>query len=46
MLFLKYIPDKYLKEVMQFLNTSSNYETKIIGKFISKKDKNIIVSNE
>ena len=40
------VPDKYLKEVMQFLNTSSNYETKIIGKYISKKDKNIIVSNE
>ncbi len=40
------VPDKNAKEVLCFLNSSGNYKTKIIGKFVTKTDKNIIINNE
>ena len=40
------VPNKHLKEILQFLNESGSHQTKVIGKFIPKKDKNIIVNNE
>ena len=40
------VPDKYIKEVMKFLNNQNKYETAIIGKFISNQNKNIFITDE
>ena len=40
------VSDKDVKEVLCFLNSVNNYKTKIIGKFATKTDKNIIINNE
>ena len=40
------VSNKNLNKVLQFLNSNNKFETKVIGKFILKKDNNIIVNNE
>ena len=40
------VSNKNLDEVLQFLNSKNKFETKVIGKFMPKKDNNIVVSNE
>ena len=40
------IPENNANNLLEFLNNNSNYESKIIGRFINKKDLNIIVNNE
>ena len=40
------IPEKNASKLLEFLNNNSNYESKIIGQFIEKKEVNIIVNNE
>ena len=40
------VSNKYLNEVLDFLNKYNPYETKIIGSFLVKNDKNIIIKNE
>ncbi len=40
------VSNKYINEVVTFLNNQNKYETVIIGKFTSNQDKNIFVTNE
>ena len=40
------ICDKEAPELLEFLNSNSNYTSKVIGKFVRKKGTNIIVNNE
>ena len=40
------IPENNANKLLEFLNNNSNYESKVIGQFINKKDLNIIVNNE
>ena len=40
------VSDKYIKEVMEFLNNQNKYETAVIGKFISNQNKNIFITDE
>ena len=40
------VSDKNVKEVLCFLNNTGSYKTKVIGEFITKINKNIIVNNE